>query len=579
MTAAARPLRGPRALRGLLALLLAGLLAVLAGCARIPVEGPVREGDTAVSAEEQVTLYYPGSPVAGMSAEDIVRGFIRAGTGTADNYKVAREFLTPAASISWDSTATTLVVESDPVVSPEKDGVIKVEMNVVAQVDGDGRYTENAVPTKSVVEYVVEQVDGQWRVASAPGGIILLEQDFTNIFSPFSVSFLDASETFLVPEVRWFPSHATAPTRIVQALLRGPSAWLAEGGVKTAFPAGTQLLGPIMPELGQADANFSSAISSASGDAYSLMKLQLVESLAPFQTIDSVAMLVNGAKIDVDVPPAESVVAHSQVNSLPLVVRDGTLGYLSGDVVTPLPSADGLQTMLPTLHATAGAVSSRVGVAAFLTPEGVVAASFSGGEPVMIDTRPDLMPPTIGPWGFVWSLQNAAPGRAAPTAIHIGDPVFGTGTELPLPDLGGATIRRIALSRSGVELAIGMELGGKAYVAVMAVLRDTTTGRPMSLGAPQLLPVDATTAVDISWVDATTVALLASDAEGSTEVFVHQLGGTTTRYGGVENGVSIEGSNTRQGLRVCDREGNVYVPRATQWQASGAKVQFLVSQS
>lgn len=563
----------PARRRALVALAaLAGLLA-LVGCARIPVEGPVQQGAEVVSAEDQDTLYYPGSPVAGATEADIVTGFLEAGTGTADNYKVAREFLTPASSVAWDATARTVVVESAPKAETKGDGLVHVTMDVVAEVDAHGRYREHADPQPAAIDFTLEQVDGQWRIADAPEGIVLLKQNFVNIFAPFPVSFLDASETFIVPEIRWFPSHATAPTRIVQALLAGPTGWLAEGGVKTVFPAGTQLLGPIIPDEASAEANFSSAISSADPEAYPLMKLQLVESLSSFPAIDAVTMLVNGAKIDVEVPAPDSVVVHSQVNVLPLVVRDGQIGYLSGDAVSPIPGADGLQAVLPGLEASAGAVSDRVGIGTFLTPHGVVAVPYGGGATVPIDDRPKLLAPTIGPWGFVWTLPEGG------TTLRVSDPIYGYGTDLELPNMGQTAVRALSLSRSGTTLSLAIERNGKAAIATMAVTRDATTGRPIGLGEPQILEVDAQRAIDLSLVDSTTVALLASDASGQTEVFIHQLGGTTERYGGVEGGAHIEGSNTRAGLRVSDGDGSVYVPRSTQWQASGARVDFLVAQS
>lgn len=553
--------------------ILAGVLA-LTGCARIPDEGGVQQGVAVAAHDEQDTLYYPGSPVAGASPEAILRGFLEAGTGTSDNYGVAREFMTPQAAISWDATASTLVVDADPTIHPFEQGAITVSMNVVATVDAHGRYTEFSNLETRTLTFSLEQVNGEWRIASAPAGIVLLKQNFANIFAPFTLAFLDQARSYVVPEVRWFPSHVTAPTRIVQALLNGPSNWLAEGGVNSAFPQGTQLLGPILPSQRVAAANFSSNISAASSDDFSLMQLQLQESLSDFSNIETVSMLVNGARIDTSLPAEGTVVAHSQVSTQPLVMRDGTLGYLAGDTVTPIVGTEGLQGKLPSLHARAGAVSGRVSVATFLTAEqGVVAVPFSGGEPVAIDSRGGLLPPTVSQWGFIWSM---APEDHV---VRVADPVYGYSTEVALPAQLHGTVKSLSLSRSGAMLAVAAEIGGKAAIVTMAVKRDAATGRPTGLGTPQIDVVNAAHAIDLTWVDQTTIGLLASAEKGGTKVFVRQLGGTTTEYGGVEGGVSIEGSNTRQGLRICNGKGEVFVPRASQWQASGARVDFLVAQN
>lgn len=554
--------------------MLVALALGLTGCARIPDEGGVQQGVAVTAHDEQDTLYYPGSPAPGAGPEEILRGFLAAGTGTSDNYGVAREFMTPPAAISWDATASTLVVDADPTIHPFAHGAITVSMNVVATVDAHGRYTELSTMETRTLEYTLEQVDGEWRIASAPAGIVLLKQNFANIFAPFTLAFLDQSRTYVVPEIRWFPSHVTAPTRIVQALLSGPSDWLAEGGVNSAFPRGTQLLGPILPDQGNAAANFSTNISGASGDEFSLMQLQLEESLADFSNIETVSMLVNGARIDVSLPAEGTVVAHSQVSTQPLVMRGGSLGYLAGDTVTPIVGTEGLQTTLPNLHATAGSVSGRVAVAAFLTQDqGVVAVPFAGGAPVPIDDREDLLPPTVSQWGFVWTM---APEDHV---VRVADPVYGFGTDVPLPPELQGKVKSLSLSRSGAMMAFAAEINGKAAIATMAVKRDPSTGRPLSLGTPQIDVVDASRAIDLTWADQTTIGLLASAEKGGTQVFVRQLGGTTTEYGGVDGGVAIEGSNTRQGLRICNGKGDVFVPRASQWQASGARVDFLVAQN
>lgn len=544
----------------------------LSSCASIPLSGPVQTGAEVLSAENEERLYYPASPMPGMSPVDLVSGFVDAGTGTADNYRVSREYLSQDAGSAWDPTASTIVVTDAPTYEAIGEDTVRATFDVVATIDEHGRYTEVA-PSKTMQrDYRVGRVGDQWRITEAPHGTVLLQQNFENIFRDFTLFFLDGDERFLVPEVRWFPSRSTAPTRLVQALLAGPSSWLAEAGVKTMFPPGTKLLGPVIPESGTAPVNFSQTISGATGSTFSLMKLQLDRTLEQVTSIATVDMLVNSAKIEVSAPGPDTVIAQSQVGTLPLAVRNGEIGFLSGDTLTPAPATNGLSYVLPGLKPRAGAVATRAGVSAFLTPEGVVAVQNQSGAIVPLDPRTDLLSPIIGPSGFVATLTPTS------ATMRVSNPLDGYGTEIAIPQVGQTRIVSAAFSRSGTVIAIAIERGNHAAVVIAAVGRDPQTRRPIALGQPKVIDVEHPHAVDLTWVDGTTLALLAADASGETEVIMHQVGGATTRTGALDGGVAIEGSSTPAGLRVLGQGGQVFVPRGNQWQPSGGTVEFFVAQ-
>ncbi|MET0734233.1 MAG: hypothetical protein ABWY55_01105, partial [Microbacterium sp.] len=79
---------------------LAALATVLAltACAGLPTSGPVNEGLPADhDAGSPDFSFIPDRPQPGATPEQIVEGFIRAGSGPADNWARAREFLAPGA--------------------------------------------------------------------------------------------------------------------------------------------------------------------------------------------------------------------------------------------------------------------------------------------------------------------------------------------------------------------------------------------------------------------------------------------------------------------------------------------------
>src|SRR5690606_24623128 len=107
-----------------------------------------------------------------------------------------------------------------------------------AGLDEFGSYNANPLETQ-VLSYSFVQENGEWRISSAPAGIVLAESTFRTIFSQHSLYFYDLTLTRLVPDQRWFPGGSTG-TRIVTALLGGVPEWL-EGAVVSQFPEGTAL--------------------------------------------------------------------------------------------------------------------------------------------------------------------------------------------------------------------------------------------------------------------------------------------------------------------------------------------------
>ncbi|MGO2112232.1 MAG: GerMN domain-containing protein, partial [Pseudoclavibacter sp.] len=264
------------------------VIVLLAACARIPLSGSVAEGQDVQAPDEQGVQYLPPSPVPGAAPEQIVEGFLEAGTGTQNNYATARSYLTEDVAGSWDPAARVLVRDADVAYTLVGESTVRVEFNVVAEIDQHGVYEAYSTPQPTSIEYQVQRVDGEWRVSSAEPGLVLMTQPFGQVFEPYTVYFYDSTFRYLVPDVRWYPSSSAAATQIVQAILDGPSPWLAEGSVRSAFPDDTELRGPVTTEDSEAVADFTTAISSAASDVFPLMLMQLSESLTDVGGISEV---------------------------------------------------------------------------------------------------------------------------------------------------------------------------------------------------------------------------------------------------------------------------------------------------
>ena len=89
-----------RMLRGL-ALMTAGLLA-LSACTGLPTSGDVNVGlELGQSPDDTDFLPLASGPAPGAGPREIVEGFMEAAITPADNWEIARRFLTPDMQRSW----------------------------------------------------------------------------------------------------------------------------------------------------------------------------------------------------------------------------------------------------------------------------------------------------------------------------------------------------------------------------------------------------------------------------------------------------------------------------------------------
>src|SRR5690606_2169687 len=95
--------------RGVIAGLL-GLLLVLSGCASIPSNGETGVISVEDQAQRVQSEVEPEGPVEGADPNTIVRGFLAAGAGHADDFAVARSFLTEDFAKEWEPEASVVIM-------------------------------------------------------------------------------------------------------------------------------------------------------------------------------------------------------------------------------------------------------------------------------------------------------------------------------------------------------------------------------------------------------------------------------------------------------------------------------------
>ena len=90
------------------------IAALLVGCTSIPSAGPVFSADIDSRLSEVDFDFLPPGPSAGATPEEILAGFIAAGTAAQDNYRVARSYLDSSAIETWNPNASVLIRIGEP---------------------------------------------------------------------------------------------------------------------------------------------------------------------------------------------------------------------------------------------------------------------------------------------------------------------------------------------------------------------------------------------------------------------------------------------------------------------------------
>jgi hypothetical protein len=194
-----------------------------------------------------------------------------------------------------------------------------------------------------------------------------------------------------------------------------------------------------------------------------------------------------------------------------------------------------------------------------------------GTEPLLLDSRPGLIAPSLDPSGFTWTVPADAPGSLlaiAPDATQFAVP--------GLPTEG--RIVSFEVSRDGARVLAALNTASGPRLIVAGVVRNADDV-PVSL-TPEVvdLPVRSAPLVDAAWVDGVTVVALFGSGETAT-VDSYVIGGQSASLGSPVNGISIVGGNGVEGTRVLDAEGEVLRPGGgSSWQSTGLHASFLATQ-
>ena len=529
------------------------LLVSLTGCATLPVSGPVRIGPDLEPPSDSTSFYYsPATPVDGANESEILAGFLAAGTAPQNDYAIAREYLSESIRASWNPNQELLIQKSTPQVTFTESGIAFVEVEVTARVDANGRYEALPAGSTRTLEYAFSDQAGQVRISSAPDVTIVIRPVFDVVFRSYSVYFLDQSKSALVPELRWFPANPATGTKLVNALLAGPSDWL-KPAVVSAIPTGTVLsldAVTVQEEVALVDLSARALVASLSDRA--LMKAQLVATLSQLPTITKVAISIERSAQDI--PDSELSVKFGPNGTMVALGEDG-LKAVSGAATDEIPAG---ASFFGSREVTNLALSASTSKIAASTSNGVFETSLDnpGAAVKFLDPRTTLTAIQYDQLGKLWLVS--------------GSQVSVDSKPLSASWLSGQSISAFALSPEGSRAAMIVGQGASSQVLLTSVIRNQV-GTPIELASPITLVAELSNPTLVSWFDQVTLSIFTSQSDSSNVTLV-EIGGGTRLVQGLADAKSLVALGDGSAMYLLKDTGELFTYRGSFWASIDSSV-------
>lgn len=567
------PLRPPTSRGRRTAALSATLAAclVLAGCTQIPQSSPVRSGEPLADnrASADTPQFRPPGPADGADAEEVIRGFILAGTSPQDDYEIAREHLTGPATQQWNPAQRTVVYSAQPTITRVAEDSYQIQVEVDSEVDEYGLRTMAPPGSTRAWEITLDETEQGPRISAVDDGTLLSLSQFTQVYAPHDLVFFDQTMTYAVADVRWFVNRGTTVTAATRALLHGPAPYLT-GATVSAFPvrSGTDLTHPAVPvdEAGVARVDLvDAAVEGADAEARYRMEEQLRLTLTGLASVNRVEVSVEGAPlassggdatpvpVQVD-PPAESV----QVGVAP---STGGLAFFQGLSVTPV----GGVANVADLHPAVPAMSRDRTRFAFLTQDRTsLYLATAEGRLEQAVRGTGLTPPSIDALGWAWTVDAGGSARIQASPLEPGGD--GSGRVVTAPWLeDGERIVALRISRGGARAALVVDDGERRTVRVAGVVRGSD-GVPASLTEPLLLPSQEDPDL-VEWVGDTSLiaSATAGDEDDRVTPEIIDLDGTTRQLNPLSGLTGVSAGD--RGTLYAETQDTVFMLVGSSWRA------------
>lgn len=547
--------------------LLLGPLLLLSGCASIPSNGETGVISVEDQAQRVQSEVEPEGPIEGADPNSIVRGFLAAGAGHADDFAVARSFLTDDFAKDWEPESSVVVMpggaDFDTITSEVSSDQQSISMSlpVDATLDSQRVYREERDDTEVDRDFTLRQVNGEWRISSAPQGLVLTASSFATVFDSYPLYFFTPGYEHLVPDTRWFIRSSTTATQVMSELLAGPADRLS-GAVITAMPDGAHLdPRSVTVSNGIAQVGLDESAQGLDDDTSGRMLDQISTTLRGLSSTNAVEVTTPAGPLTSD--PGDSAAVGVRVDAPPVVIADGTLARLDETRLDPIPD-------LPELgdSPTDPAVSLDDSTYAYLASDGEELHRIlpdGGGDAVLRAEEDGLAGPSFDLHGSVWSAQREQGGTGEVLVfLESGDAI-----DLTVPWLSDRTVEAVQVSRDGTQLAVLSQTArGATRIDVIGIVRGVD-GVPtgVSAGEPQRVGAGFDSIRDLSWAGSDSLVILAAEAQADdAQPYVAPVSGPADSLGDVPGGSSITATSDARSIRLSTSAGELYSFSADTWQ-------------
>ena len=527
---------------------------VLSGCASLPTQLDIQSGpDIAPEAQQEFVYYTPSGPSLNATSQEIVSGFLAAGTSPINDYAVAREFLSEDFAQRWNPENQTVIRAGAPIFRQAGESLVVVELNAGARIDNQGRYEDSVETSSTSLRFQLTLQAGQWRISSAPNLTVVTPPVFSVVFNAFPIYFLDSRTESLVPDLRWFPTKTSTPTRLVNALLAGQSPWLSPG-TKSAIPEGTQLTISavrILDRVAQVDLD-ADALAAGQQDRRNMLG-QLRSTLLQLPGVDDVALSVNGAFQDIVPAGLEPVFAMSPS----YVLKATGVEPLTGIGSIPIT---GTQAMVANYSPELIALTDNGDQVAFTTSQGVFELTNRSlrTEMTKLSSLTDVMSLEYDKSGSLWAFPSDA---NVPVEVYDQSTVVRT---LASSFLGLRVAAAIAPEGTRVAQAFQTE-DGESFIDVGVVTRDSNAIPLVLNEGLKIHPVlGAPTA--ISWHGTASMRVLETTASGLTAFSQYPVSGPRMQLPMPPTiGIELQAAAALASSYLLSKDGEVWLFSANNW--------------
>lgn len=543
--------------RTALGLSLTSLVAGLSACATIPTKGEVNHyADPQTTGTPVVADQSISGPQPGASPAEIIDGFIHAGVGARDDYKVAREYLTPEKAESWRPDGRTLVYNSAYSVTDRDGGNFTLTIPTNTVIDNRGLATSYTTVVDTDIDVKLTQVDGEWRIAEVQDGTVLSRTEFTDIFNPYTLYFYDPTFTYAVPDVRWFAERTTVATSLIRVLLEGPASYL-QGAVVTAIPADTRLSRnsvPINNGIAEIQLTGGVALTTASALALERLRTQLKQVLTSLPSVSEVELSINDQAVDAQAlenyrepavnPPMPTYVVAIENNRL--VTRNNfddvgsqqTVVEVSPQARIVQPAMNYTQTFFAYSNDSRSEIwlATSGGSRSIFRGEGILTSSFDHQN-------------------WLWVAERAGTVRAYPVGQDTGE-LRGIDTWLR-----EETLHSLSVSRDGSRALMVTSIGEANYAAWVSAIRRDDEGAPTELLEPIRIGSDINPQ-GAEWNSDQEVFLWNVETS-QTEIV--SLSGVDTQYDSLQGIYRIVTGNGVDQALAMTSDGGLYIVAGRGW--------------